>query len=170
VCFVVSPESARQSLAVVVKCEELIMITGRESCSCAQSVVGQPAALKLGKAKARAVASRELESASLRETGSGQPIGWGEASTGREESARGTHQAPRGERRQRAPKQPSGTWETLPETRPARAGKRTPGSHNRRAVGNRESDGLIVAASFRSSREGAKEPWPESSRVRGTWS
>jgi hypothetical protein len=29
------------------------------------------------------------------------------------------------------------------------------------------SDGLIVAAKSRLSREGAKEPWPGSSRVRG---
>jgi hypothetical protein len=50
------------------------------------------------------------------------------------------------------------------------AGERTTGSHNRRAVRTRESDGLIVAVKSRSSREGAKEPWPESGRVRGTWS
>jgi hypothetical protein len=56
-CNPCHPESARRSLVVVVKCKELTMITGRESCSCVQGVAGRPAALKLGKAKARAVAS-----------------------------------------------------------------------------------------------------------------
>ena len=144
----------QESLVVVVKCNELIMITGRESCSCVQSVEGQPAALKPGKAKARAVASRELGSASLHQSGSGQPVECGEASIEGEASAKSTRQAPRGQRRQRALKQPTGTWETLPEARPARAEQRMLGSHNQRTVGVRESDGLIVAAKFRLSRNG----------------
>jgi len=70
------------------------------------------ATLKLGKANARAVASRELGSASLRKDGSGQPAELGEASTGLEATTRSTERTPRGGRRQRARKEPAGTWET----------------------------------------------------------
>ena len=129
------------------------MITGRESCSCASTVGKRFSAAKLGKAKARAVASCELGSASIVVIGSGQPAGFDEACIEGEESAKRILQAPRGVRRQRALKQPSGTWETLPESQTARLGKRTTGSHNRRGLGDRESDGLIVAMKSRSSRD-----------------
>src|SRR3989442_6444216 len=61
--------------------------------------------LRLGEAKARAVASRELGSASLHLNGSGQPAEWGEASIGREATTTRTDRTPRGERRQRARKE-----------------------------------------------------------------
>ena len=97
------------------------MIIGRKSCSCVQSVGERSSALKLGKAKARAVASRELGSASLRKTESGQPAEYGEASTALEASTKRTERTLRGGRRQRVPRERLGTWETL-LTRSQRAG------------------------------------------------
>ena len=143
------------------------MIIGRKSCSRTQSEWGRPCWLRLGEANARAVASRELGSASLRKIGSGQSAKEDEASTGREGAIRCTCQTPRGERRQRARKEPSGTWEARSGVQ---WGQPLAGSHNRRRGQIAASDGLIVAWIFRLSREGAKEPWPASSRVRGTWS
>src|SRR3989475_10550446 len=132
------------------------MTIGRESCSRTQSVWGRPCTLRLGEAKARAVASRELGSASLRIHGSGQPAKEGEASIGREATITCTDRTPRGGRRQRARKEPPGTWET-------RFGvlNRQPltGSHNRQRGRIAVSDGLIVGRIAQSSREGAKEPW-----------
>src|ERR1035441_6924436 len=143
------------------------MIMGRESCSCAQSMGERSAAPKLGKAKARAVASRELGSASLHKTESGQPAGNGEASTALEASNKSTERTLRGERRQRARKEPAGTWETRCGVL---RGQPLTGSHNRWRGRIAVSDGLIVAGKFRLSRDGAKEPWPGSCRVRGDWS
>ena len=142
------------------------MIIGRESCSLTQSERGRPCSLKLGEAKTRAVAIRELGSASLHYNGSGQPAELGEANTRREATTAGTDWTPRGERRQRALKEPAGTWETrfgLFKTEPLT------GSHNRQRGRIAVSDGLIVAAKSRLSRDGAKEPWPESCRVRSDW-
>ena len=156
------PESAKQSLVVVVKCNELIMIEGRESCSCVQSVAGQPAAPKLGKAKMRAVASAN----------SVQPR---YAKVRVASLSKMVKPALEGKTRPRAPFKLSGVRGDSAHRnnhqelgRPClifslAAGGRTLGSHNQRAVRDRESDGLVVAANFRSSREGAKEPWPESS-------
>ncbi|MBM3883407.1 MAG: hypothetical protein FJ387_27485 [Verrucomicrobia bacterium] len=119
-------------------------------------------------ANARAVASRELGSASLRKTGSGQPAKDGEASIGREESIPCTDRTPRGGRRQRARKEPLGTWEARFGVLARKAEPPLAGSHNRWRGRIAASEGLIVASICRSSRQGAKEPWPESSRVRGT--
>src|SRR2546426_10461226 len=88
------------------------MTIGRESCSRTQSVWGRPCTLRLGEAKARAVASRELGSASLRLHGSGHPAKEGEASIGREAPITGTDRTPRGGRSRRGRKEPPGTWET----------------------------------------------------------
>src|SRR5207245_3817488 len=142
------------------------MTIGRESCSRTQSVWGRPCTLRLGEAKARAVASRELGSASLRLDGSGQPAKEGEASIAWEATTQSTKRTLRGGRRQRAPKELPGTWETR-----FGASRRQPltGSHNRWWGRIAESDGLIVAVKSRLSREGAKEPWPRSCRVRRTW-
>ena len=165
----VHSESAKQSLVVVVKCNELTMIRGRESCSCVQSVVGQLMALKLGKAKVRAVASRELGSASLRKVGVAS-------------QSNVVKPALEGKPRPRAPfKLPGVEGDSAHRNnhqelgRPCLTpvpvdGERPTGSHNRRAVRVRESDGLIVAGKSRLSRDGAKEPWPRSSRVRSHWS
>ena len=141
------------------------MAIGRESCSRTQSVWGRPCAPRLGEAKARAVASRELGSASLHLHGSGQPTGFGEASISREATTTRTDRTPRGERRQRARKEPAaGTWETRFGVL---SGQPLTGSHNRWRGRIAVSDGLIVAVKSRSSRDGAKEPWPGSCRVRG---
>ena len=53
------------SLLAVVKCNELIMITGRESCSCAQSVEGATHHAEAGQSKGASRSVRELGSASL---------------------------------------------------------------------------------------------------------
>src|SRR6266567_691607 len=143
------------------------MTEGRESCSRPRSVGEQSAAPRPGKVNARAVASGELGSASLRLDGSGQPAERGEAHIGREASIKRTVRTPRGERRQRARKEPAGTWETPPGVRAESLGQPPAGSHNRLAGRDGVSDGLIVAKNSRSSREGAKEPWPGSCRVRG---
>ncbi len=162
----VHPESAKQSLVVVVKCNELIMIMGRESCSCAQGVTGQPDAPKLGKVKVRAVASAN----------SNQPRYTKAGVASLSEMVKPTLE---GKTRPRAPfKLPGVKGDSAhrnnhqelgrPCLNPGRRdGQRTTGSHNRWAVRTRESDGLIVAKKSRLSRDGAKEPWPESSGVRG---
>jgi len=155
------------SLVVLVNCNVFTVIRDRKSCSRPQSGWERSCPPTLGKANARAVAYRELSSASLHEIGSGQPAGFGEASTGREASIKRTDRTPRGERRQRAQKEPSGTWETRFGIH---WGKPLTGSHNRRRGRIAVSDGLIVAVKFRLSRDGAKEPWPGSSRVRSEWS
>jgi len=143
------------------------MVKGREPCSRTLSGWERSCPLKLGEATARAVASCELGSASLRKEGSGQPAECGEASIGLEDSAKSTDRTPRGGRRQRARTETSGTWEAR---HGVREGQPSAGSHNRRRGRVAASDGFIVAVKFRSSRDGAKEPWPESSGVRGTWS
>jgi hypothetical protein len=148
---------------VLVNCNELIVIIGRKSCSRTQSVRGRPCTLRLGEANARAVASRELGSASLHILGVAslpdevKPVPDWEATTV------GTDRTPRGERRQRARKEPAGTWETRFGVF---RGQPLTGSHNRRRGRIAVSDGLIVAARSRLSREGAKEPWSGSCRVR----
>src|SRR5215472_1534488 len=143
------------------------MIIGRKSCSRSRSERGRPCLLKLRGAKARAVAVRELGSASLRKWEWPTRRNGTKPTSVREETTEGTDRTPRGERRQRVPKEPAGTWETRFGVLP---GQPSAGSHNRWRGRTAESDGLIVAAKSRLSRDGAKEPWPESSRVRGKWS
>ena len=138
------PESAKRSLVVLVNCKVLTMINGRESCSRPLSGRERSCPLTLGKANARAVASRELGSASLRKAGSGQPAGFGEARIGREASIRRTCRTPRGERRQRARKEPLGTWEARFGVLARKAGQPLAGSHNRWSGRIAASDGLIV--------------------------
>jgi len=142
------------------------MIIGRKSCSRSLSQRRRLCWLKLRGAKTRAVAVRELGSASL--------LIWewptrrmrAKPTSEREETTEGTDRTPRGERRQRVSKEPARTW----ETRFGVAGQPLTGSHNRQWGQIAESDGLIVAVKSWLSREGAKEPWPESRRVRGDWS
>jgi len=160
-------ESAKQSLVALVNCNVLIMVTDRKPCSRPQGGRERSCPPRLGKVNARAVASREVGTASLREIGSGQTAEYDEASIGREASIMCTDRTPRGGRRQRARKEPAGTWETRFGVF---KGQPLAGSHNRERGRIAVSDGLIVAKNSRSSREGAKEPWPESSRVRGEWS
>lgn len=169
-CIVVHLESAKRSLVILVNCNVLTMIMGRKSCSQTQSGRERSWPLKLGQANARAVASRELDSASLRQLESGQSARWDEACIGLETSTRSTDRTLRGGRRQRARKESPGTWEARLGLRTPEGGELQRGSHNPLRGQVAASDGLIVAAKFRSSRDGAKEPWPESSGVRGTWS
>ena len=159
-------ESAKQSRMVLVNCNVSALVNGREPGSRPLRGWGRPCPWTLGKANARAVATRELGSASLHETGSGQSAGNDEASIGGEASITCTCRTPRGERRQRARTEPVGTWEARFGDL-ARPGQPPAGSHNRRRGRIAASDGLIVARNLRSSRGGAKEPWPETSRVRG---
>lgn len=153
------------SWMVLVNCNVSALVNGREPGSRPLRGWGRPRPWTLGKANARAVASRELGSASLHKIGSGQSAENDEARTGGEASITCTHRTPRGGRRQRARTEPVGTWEARFGVL-ARPGQLPAGSHNRRRGRIAASDGLIVAANLRSSRRGAKEPWPESSRVR----
>ena len=139
------------------------MIIGRKSCSQTRNEWGRPCSLRLGEANARAVASRELGSASLHIVGVASLPNEVKPAPGREATTVGTDRTPRGERRQRAWKEPAGTWETRFGIH---RGKPLTGSHNRRRGRIAVSDGLIVAGKFRLSRDGAKEPWPGSCRVR----
>src|ERR1043166_3718706 len=88
------------------------MIIGRKSCSRAQSVGERSATLKRGKANARAVASRELGSASLHILGVASLPNEVKPAPDWEATTVGTSRTPRGERRQRVQKEPAGTWET----------------------------------------------------------
>ena len=163
VCF----GKRQASLVVLVNCNVFTLITDRKSGSRPLSGWERSRPLTLGKANARAVASRELGSASLHEIGSGQSAGCDEACIGGEAAIRCTRRTPRGERRQRARTEPSGTWEARSGVH---RGQPLAGSHNCRRGRIAASEGRIVAEISRSSREGAKAPWPASRRVRGTWS
>src|SRR5882672_11200548 len=116
------------------------MIIGRKSCSQTRSEWGRPCSLKLGEANARAVASRELGSASLHKVGVASLPNRVKPAPVREATTVGTDRTPRGERRQRAQKEPPGTWETrfgVLNGQPLR------GSHNPRRGRIAVSDGLI---------------------------
>jgi hypothetical protein len=165
--FLRSLESAKRSLVVVVNCNVFTLITDRKSGSRPSSGWERSRPPKLGKANARAVASRELDSASIRKIGSGQSARYDEASIGGVASIKCTRWTPRGGRRQRARTEPPGTWEARSGVRRGQLPAR---SHKCRWGWFAASDGFIVALNRRSSRRGAKEPWPASSRVRSTGS
>src|SRR6266850_7784036 len=88
------------------------MIVGRKSCSRTRSEWGRPCPLKLGEANARAVASCELGTASLHKVGVASLPDEVKPVSVREATTVSTDRTPRGERRQRARKEPPGTWET----------------------------------------------------------
>ena len=144
------------------------MINGRESCSRPLSGQERSWPLKLGKANARAVAESELGLAWLRKLGAASLPEEVKPGLVGKDSIRSTSRAPRGGRRQRAQKEPPGTWEARFGVLARRAGQLLAGSHNRLWGQIAASDGFIVARSCRSSRQPAKEPWPQSSGVRGT--
>ena len=159
-------ESAKQAWLFVIKCNELIMITGRESCSCAQSVEGATHRAEAGQSKDASRSVRELGSASLNNAGVANLSEMVKPAWQGKTRPRAPFQLPGvvGDSAHRNNQQELGR----PFLNPGLgAGERTPGSHNRGAVRNRESDGLIVAVKFRLSRDGAKEPWPGSCGVRG---
>src|SRR5688572_15955026 len=107
------------------------MIRGRTPCSQLCGRQEQSRWSKPEKANARAVAIRELVSASLlHKHESGQPLLLGEAHISPEASTRRRGWTLRGVRRQRAQKEPSGTWETRHSSPAKRPGQRSKGSHN----------------------------------------
>src|ERR1043165_500274 len=117
------------------------MIIGRKSCSRSLSQRGRLCWLKLRGAKTRAVAVRELGSASLHIWEWPTRRMRAKPTSEREETTEGTDRTPRGERRQRVSKEPAGTW----ETRFGVAEQPLTRSHNRQWGQIAESDGLIVA-------------------------
>src|SRR2546423_15666409 len=87
------------------------MVKGQKPCS---QLCGRGEQFRWSKpeaANARAVAFRELDSASLNENESGQPSRRGEASIGCEALTKCRRRTLRGERRQRAQTEPTGSWE-----------------------------------------------------------
>src|SRR6266496_3718876 len=154
-----------KSLGVLVNGNVFTMIKDRTSGSQPRSGWERSRPLTLGQANARAVASRELGSASLHKLGSGQSAGCAEARLGGAAAIPRTRRTPRGDRRPRARTEPPGTWEARIGVH---RGPPTAGSHNPDASGGRfaASEGFIVATSRRASRRGAKEPWPVSRGVR----
>jgi hypothetical protein len=141
----------------------LIVVKDRKPCSRPLSVREQSRALKLGQTKTRAVAFRELGSASLRQLGVAS-------------LSRMVKPASTGKNRSRAPVELPGVvgdsarrrnhrelGRPVPE--PCRNGADNTGweAITRRVAGVRASDGPIVAWIRRLSRRGAKGPWPETS-------
>src|ERR1017187_428806 len=115
------------------------MIIGRKSCSRTLSERGRPCSLRLGEAKARAVASSELGSASFHTMGVASLPKEVKPAPDWEATTVGTDRTPRGERRARAQKEPPGTWETRLGVR---SGQPLTGSHNRRRGRTAVSDGF----------------------------
>ena len=125
------------------------MVNGQKSCSQLCGWREQSCQSKPEAANARAVVSRELESASLNVIESGQPSRGGEASNGPEALTKCRGRTLRGERRQRAQTEPPGTWEAR-HSRPAARQEQPMGrSHNPQRRGAVASERPIVAAKFR---------------------
>jgi hypothetical protein len=139
----------QESPVTLVKCNEFIMINGRKSCSQICGRREQSGQSKPEAANARAVVSRELDSASLNVTESGQPSRDGEASTGPEASTRCTGWTLRGERRQRAQTEPTGTWEARHSRSAERREQPMGRNHNPQRRSAVASERPIVAAKFR---------------------
>jgi hypothetical protein len=135
----------QESSVVLVNCEVFIMVKGQKPCS---QLCGWREQFRWSKpeaANARAVVFRELDSASLSKTESGQPFRRGEASIGPEALTKCRGWTLRGERRQRAQTEPSGTWEAR-HRRPAARQQQPKGRrHNPLRCGAVESDRPIVA-------------------------
>jgi hypothetical protein len=140
---------AKQSSVGLVNCDVFIMVNGRKPCSQLCGWREQSCQSKPEKANARAVVFRELDSASLNVHESGQPSRRGEASTGPEASTSCKGRTLRGERRQRAQREPSGTWEARPSGPAGRQVRLSKGSHNLGMGWAVASDRPVVAAKFR---------------------
>src|SRR4029079_10415700 len=100
-------------------------------------------------ANARAVVYRELDSASLNINGSGQPFRRGEASIGPQALTKCRGRTLRGERRQRAQTEPTGTWESRHRRAAARQQQPTGRTHNPQRCDAVASERPIVAVKFR---------------------
>jgi hypothetical protein len=131
------------------KCKVFIMVVGRKPCSRLCGGPERSCSSKPGKANARAVVFRELDSAPLNVPESGQPSRRGEASTGPEATTESKGWTLRGERRQRAQTEPSGTWEARYNCSAARPGQLWKGSHNFPERYVAASERSVVAAKFR---------------------
>lgn len=139
----------QESSVVLMNCEVFIMVKGQKPCSqlCGwweQSCWSKPEA-----ANARAVVSRELDSASLNVNESGQPSRGGEASTGPEALIKCRGRTLRGERRQRAQTEPTGTWEAQHSRSAERQEQPMRRSHNDQRCCAVASERPIVATKFR---------------------
>src|SRR5438876_12271099 len=101
------------------------MVNGQKTCSQLCGWREQSCQSKPEAANARAVVSRELESASLNVIESGQPSRGGEASNGPEALIKWRGRTLRGGRRQRAQTEPPGTWDAGKSRTAARREHRT---------------------------------------------
>ena len=140
---------AKQSSVVLVNCEVFIMVRDRKPCRKLCGGREQSCPSKPEWPKARAAVSRKLVSASLGIIESGQPFRRGEASIGPEAAIICRGRTLRGERRQRAPKEPPGTWEARHRAPAARQEQPPKGSHNLRSGGVVASERPIVAMKSR---------------------
>ena len=134
-------------------CKAFITVKGQKPCSQLCGWREQSCQSKPEAANARAVVFRELDSASLNENESGQPFRRGEASIGPEALTKRRGWTLRGERRQRAQTESSGTWEARHSrlaARPEQPLKRSHKLETGRAVA---SERPIVAKKFRSQSE-----------------
>jgi hypothetical protein len=139
----------QESPMVLMNCKVFIMVKGQKPCS---QLCGWREQFRWSKpetANARAVVYRELDSASLNKNGSGQPFRRGEASTDSEALTKCKGRTPRGERRQRAQTETSGTWEARHRRCAARQQPPRGRRHNPPRCGVVASDRLIVAAKSR---------------------
>jgi hypothetical protein len=130
-------------------CNVFIMVKGQKPCSQLCGWWEQFHWSKPETANVRAVVSRELESASLNETESGQPSRDGEASIGPEALTKRKGRALRGERRQRAQTETPGTWEARHRRTAARQEQPMGRSHNPQRCGVVASERPIVAVKSR---------------------
>src|SRR5882672_3540150 len=133
----------------LMNCKVFIVIKGQKSCSQLCGWREQSRRSKPEAAKARAVVFRELDSASLNLNESGQPFRRGEARIGPEALTKGKGRTLRGERRQRAPTEPPGTWEARHSRSAARREQPSRRSHNPWTGRAAASERPIVAGKFR---------------------
>ena len=130
-------------------CKAFITVKGQKPCSQLCGWREQSCQSKPEAANARAVVSRELESASLNLTESGQPFRRGEASIGPEALTTCKGRTLRGERRQRAQTEPSGTWEARHSRSATRQEQPLRRSHNPQTGRAAASERPIVAVKSR---------------------
>jgi hypothetical protein len=138
------------------KCKVFIVVKDQKPCSQLCGWWEQSCWSKPETANARAVVFRELVSASLNLDESGQPLRRGEASNGPEALTKRKGRTLRGERRQRAQTEPSGTWEAQHSRSAARQEQPLKRSHNLHMGRAAASERPIVAKKFRLQSEWSK--------------
>ncbi len=137
------------SLVVLMDCKVFITVEGQKPCSQLRGWREQFRRSKPETANARAVVTRELDSASLNYNESGQPSRDGEASIGPQGLTASRGRTLRGERRQRAQTEPPGTWEARQRRPAAKQWQPMGRSHNPQRRVAVASDRPIVAAKHR---------------------